>query len=46
MRCNKQAWDEWLESDNEYAKTDVVMMEMEGGRYFAMHGLIGEKRGW
>ena len=46
MRCNKQAWDEWLESDNEYAKTDVVMMEMEGGRYFAMHGLIGEKRKW
>ncbi len=46
MRCNKHAWDEWLESDNEYAKTDVVMMEMEGGRYFAMHGLIGEKREW
>jgi len=24
----------------------VVMMDMEGGRYFATHGLIGEKRGW
>lgn len=46
MRCNKQAWDEWLESDNEYAKRDVVMMEMEGGRYFAMHGLVAEKASW
>jgi len=46
MRCNKQAWDEWLESDNEYAQKDVIMMKMENGRYFAMHGLIGEKRDW
>ena len=46
MRCNKQAWNEWLESDNEYAQKDVIMMEMENGRYFAMHGLIGEKRDW
>ena len=46
MRCHKQAWDEWLESDNEHAKNDVVMMDMEAGRYFATHGLIGEKREW
>lgn len=46
MQCHGKAWDEWLESDNEYAKTDVTMMEMEGGRYFATHGLIGEKRSW
>jgi len=46
MDCHDRAWAEWLESDNEHAKTDVVMMDMEGGRYFATHGLIGEKRGW
>lgn len=46
MRCHEQAWAEWLESDNEHARTDVVMMDMEGGRYFATHGLIGEKLAW
>lgn len=46
MQCNQPAWADWLESENEYAKRDVVMMEMEGGRYFAMHGLIGTKRDW
>jgi cyclopropane fatty-acyl-phospholipid synthase-like methyltransferase len=46
MQCHGQAWAEWLESDNEHAKTDVVMMDMEGGRYFATHGLIGEKLVW
>ncbi|MBE1423477.1 cyclopropane fatty-acyl-phospholipid synthase-like methyltransferase [Desulfomicrobium macestii] len=46
MQCHGQAWAEWLESDNEHAKTDVVMMDMEGGRYFATHGLIGEKLAW
>lgn len=46
MRCHARAWTDWLESDNEYAKADVVMMDMESGRYFATHGLIGEKRSW
>lgn len=46
MQCHNKAWHEWLKSDNEYAKADVTMMEMEGGRYFATHGLIGEKRSW
>jgi cyclopropane fatty-acyl-phospholipid synthase-like methyltransferase len=46
MRCHKRAWDEWLESDNEHAKADVAMMDMEDGRYFATHGLIGEKLAW
>jgi cyclopropane fatty-acyl-phospholipid synthase-like methyltransferase len=46
MRCHGQAWDEWLESDNEHARADVAMMDMEGGRYFATHGLIGEKLAW
>ncbi len=46
MCCHGQAWTEWLESDNEHARADVAMMDMEGGRYFATHGLIGEKRSW
>lgn len=46
MGCHDRAWAEWLESDNEYARADVAMMEMEKGRYFATHGLIGEKRSW
>ena len=46
MECHRKAWEEWLKSDNEHARADVAMMDMEGGRYFATHGLIGEKRSW
>lgn len=32
--CHKQAWKDWLISDNEYAIQDRPMMEAEGGNYY------------
>ena len=34
LSCHREAWDDWLECDNEYAKRDIPMMEAEGGKYF------------
>jgi len=34
MRCHDQAWKDWLACDNEYARSDIKMMEDEGGNYF------------
>ncbi|MCG9968722.1 methyltransferase domain-containing protein [Pelotomaculum terephthalicicum JT] len=39
-QCHKEAWKDWLECDNPYAKTDVKMMEAENGNYFDTIGLI------
>jgi cyclopropane fatty-acyl-phospholipid synthase-like methyltransferase len=38
--CHKQAWDEWLATDNPYAKHDVDMMKAENGSYFDSLALI------
>ncbi len=35
-----QAWREWLECDNPYAKRDITMMAAENGQYFDTIGLI------
>lgn len=34
LPCHAEAWADWLECDNEYAKNDIKMMEAEGGKYF------------
>jgi len=34
MMCHDQAWKDWLACDNEYARSDIKMMEDEGGNYF------------
>ena len=34
LEAHKQAWDEWLKCDNEYAKGDIAMMEADGGKYY------------
>ncbi len=41
--CHKQAWDEWLECDNPYAREDIEMMKAENGQYFCTIGLIARK---
>ncbi|MFV0347932.1 MAG: SAM-dependent methyltransferase [Halodesulfovibrio sp.] len=43
MRCERQAWNEWLESPNPYAQRDIPMMEAEGGKYFSLIQLVGQK---
>jgi cyclopropane fatty-acyl-phospholipid synthase-like methyltransferase len=35
LECHKEAWNEWLRCDNEYAKQDIDMMKAEGGKYFS-----------
>lgn len=40
LSCHQQAWEEWLQCDNPYAKSDVAMMEAESGHYFDTIGLI------
>jgi cyclopropane fatty-acyl-phospholipid synthase-like methyltransferase len=34
MKCCREAWDDWLLCDNEYARRDIDMMKAEGGKYF------------
>lgn len=34
LKTHAQAWQDWLECDNPYAKKDAGMMETEGGKYF------------
>lgn len=33
MDCHKKAWEEWLECDNPYAKSDIGFIEADGGQY-------------
>jgi len=34
LDCHRQAWKEWLSSDNEYAMNDRAMMNAEAGKYY------------
>ena len=43
MDACKQAWDEWLQSPNPYAKEDIAMMEAGAGAYFNIIRMIGKK---
>jgi cyclopropane fatty-acyl-phospholipid synthase-like methyltransferase len=33
MDCHKKAWEEWLECDNPYARSDIGFIEADNGRY-------------
>lgn len=43
MDCCRQAWDDWLQSPNPYAQGDIPMMEVEGGKYFNLVQIVGQK---
>ncbi|MCK9239696.1 methyltransferase domain-containing protein [Desulfocurvus sp.] len=43
MDCLRRAWDDWLESPNPYARQDVPMMQAEGGKYFSLVQLCGQR---
>ena len=44
MTSCKQAWDDWLQSPNPYAKEDLVMMEAGVGKYFNIIQMVAKKR--
>jgi cyclopropane fatty-acyl-phospholipid synthase-like methyltransferase len=33
MDCHKKAWEDWLECDNSYAKSDIGFIEADNGRF-------------
>jgi cyclopropane fatty-acyl-phospholipid synthase-like methyltransferase len=43
MKCLKEAWQDWLACDNDFARRDIGMMEAEGGKYFNLVSLIADK---
>ncbi|NPV91665.1 MAG: methyltransferase domain-containing protein [Firmicutes bacterium] len=45
LRCHEEAWQDWLQCDNPYAKRDIEMLKAEGGRYFDTIGMIAKKTG-
>lgn len=34
MKCMKDAWQDWLSCDNEFARNDIDMMKADDGKYF------------
>jgi cyclopropane fatty-acyl-phospholipid synthase-like methyltransferase len=44
MECFRQAWDDWLQCDNEYARRDIKMMQAEGGKYFNLVSIVATKK--
>lgn len=43
MDSCKQAWDDWLQSPNPYAQSDIPMMKAGAGKYFNIVQMIGQK---
>lgn len=43
LNCLKEAWQDWLSCDNDYARRDIGMMEAEGGKYFNLVSIIATK---
>lgn len=43
MNSCKQAWDEWLQSPNPHAQSDIPMMEAGAGKYFNIVQIVGQK---
>lgn len=41
MSCNKQAWEEWLNTSNPYALEDRAMYETDNGRYMNLISITG-----
>lgn len=40
LQCHKEAWQDWLSCNNEYAISDRKMIEVENGKYFDTIALI------
>lgn len=44
MTSCKQAWDEWLQSPNPHAQSDIEMMKAGVGNYFNIIQMVGRKK--
>lgn len=44
LSIHEEAWADWLECDNEYAKRDIDMMKAEAGHYFNLVKLVATKK--
>ena len=42
LKCHKDAWEDWLQTENPYAVDDRPMMVAEGGNYFDTVGVIAK----
>lgn len=42
LNCHHQAWQDWLQCDNPYAKRDIEMMKADQGKYFDLIGMIAK----
>jgi cyclopropane fatty-acyl-phospholipid synthase-like methyltransferase len=43
LNCLKEAWQDWLLCDNDYARKDIEMMKAEDGKYFNFISIIATK---
>ena len=43
LNCFEEAWKDWLMCDNDFARSDIGMMEAEGGKYFNLVSIIATK---
>lgn len=43
MKCFKEAWNDWLLTNNPHAITDIGMMEADGGKYFNLVSMTARK---
>lgn len=46
LKCFKEAWQDWLSSDNDYAEysqKDIKMMDAEGGKYFNLVSILASR---
>ncbi len=43
MKCFKEAWQEWLTCDNDFARRDIGMMKDGGWEYFNLVSMVAEK---
>lgn len=41
MKCNKEAWENWLNTDNPYAIEDKEMMKVDNDRYMTIFSISG-----
>lgn len=44
MDCFEEVWNDWLETDNEFAIGDRTMLSADNGRYMNLISIIGKKK--
>lgn len=44
MNCFSQAWNEWLQCDNDYARENIALLKADDGKYMNLISLIASKK--